>query len=238
MPCQRISIYSLWFSTQHRSTTPSRFPIPTHVILSTRSSTVTNLLHGICSDNDRTLCFHDDTYTCASVGPITLMSSVFSTMTSWIDVPTVCRPVDVCEAITVDRLISSVSARRVTRVDDANSIPNRSPSLSINSSTPISPLLPSSHPLVSDISCKVLNYSLSCSTRVSLWLTTFVALERVYTTVFLTSHWFKQPHIARRLIILTFAVILLSAAYELVVSTNRCGPSCTRSSPSHISSAH
>lgn len=77
-------------------------------------------------------------------------------------------------------------------------------------------LIQSSHPIMSDIVCKVLTYSLSCLMRVSFWLATFVALERVYTTMFLTAQWFKQPHTARRLMIVTVAVIFLSAAYELV----------------------
>ena len=80
-----------------------------------------------------------------------------------------------------------------------------------------------SHPLLSDLICKLLTYSLSCSMRVSLWLSTFVALERVYTTIFLTAHWFKQPHIARRLMISTFAVILLSAVYELIFTKSFSG---------------
>lgn len=77
-------------------------------------------------------------------------------------------------------------------------------------------MIHSPYPTVSDIVCKVLNYSLSCFTRASLWLGTFVALERVYTTVFLTGQWFKQPHIARRLMLITFLVILVSAVYELI----------------------
>ena len=80
-----------------------------------------------------------------------------------------------------------------------------------------------SHPLLSDLICKLLNYSLACFMRVSLWLSTFVALERVYTTIFLTAHWFKQPHIARRLMIITFSVILLSAVYELIFTKSFSG---------------
>ena len=77
-------------------------------------------------------------------------------------------------------------------------------------------LIGSTHPTVADILCKVLNYSLSCFARLSLWFATFVALERVYTTTFLTGQWFKQPHIARRLMLGTVAVIFITASYELV----------------------
>ena len=74
-----------------------------------------------------------------------------------------------------------------------------------------------SHPIVDDLLCKLLNYSLTCLTRIAYWLVSFVSIERAYTTVFLNKHWLKQPHIARRLMILTFGVICLDAAYELVI---------------------
>ena len=67
-----------------------------------------------------------------------------------------------------------------------------------------------------DLFCKVFTYSLTCFTRLSFWLSTFVTLERVYTTVFITKQWFKQPHIARRLIIIKITIILISASYELI----------------------
>ena len=68
----------------------------------------------------------------------------------------------------------------------------------------------------SDLFCKVFTYSLTSFTRSSFWLSTFVTLERVYTTVFITKQWFKQPHIARRLIIIKITIILISASYELI----------------------
>ena len=73
-----------------------------------------------------------------------------------------------------------------------------------------------SHPTVSKILCKLLSYLLTCATRLSYWLPSFVALERVFTTVFLSKQWFKQPHIARYLMLMTFGLILLSTSYELV----------------------
>ena len=68
----------------------------------------------------------------------------------------------------------------------------------------------------SDLFCKVFTYSLTSFTRLSFWLSTFVTLERVYTTVFITKQWFKQPHIARRLIVIKITIILISASYELI----------------------
>ena len=73
-----------------------------------------------------------------------------------------------------------------------------------------------SHTTLGDILCKVLSYLLTCATRLSYWLPSFVALERVFTTVFLSKQWFKQPHIARYLMLMTFGLILLSTSYELV----------------------
>ena len=73
-----------------------------------------------------------------------------------------------------------------------------------------------SHSILLDILCKIFTYSLTCFTRLSFWLSTFVTLERVYTTVFITKQWFKQPHIARRLIVIKVTIILINASYELV----------------------
>ena len=70
--------------------------------------------------------------------------------------------------------------------------------------------------LVDDLLCKLLPYLLTCFTRLSAWLPSFVALERVYTAVFFNHQWFKQPRVARSLMLLTLGLILLSAAYELV----------------------
>jgi hypothetical protein len=73
-----------------------------------------------------------------------------------------------------------------------------------------------SNPIVDNILCKVLNYLLICFTRIAYWLISFVATERVYTTVFLKGQWLKKPYIARRLIVLTCFIIFSSGAYELV----------------------
>jgi hypothetical protein len=73
-----------------------------------------------------------------------------------------------------------------------------------------------SSPLIDDLFCKLLNYLLTCLTRLSPWLSSFVALERVYSVVFFNRHWFKQAHIAHSLMFFTIVVVLLSASYELV----------------------
>ena len=52
-----------------------------------------------------------------------------------------------------------------------------------------------SNQIVGDILCKLLSYSLTCGTRISYWVSSFVALERVFTTIFLSKQWFKQPPI-------------------------------------------
>ena len=69
---------------------------------------------------------------------------------------------------------------------------------------------------IDNVLCKLLNYFLICFTRTSYWFASFVALERVYTTIFLNGHRFKKPNIARRLMAGMFSIILLSTAYELV----------------------
>ena len=72
-----------------------------------------------------------------------------------------------------------------------------------------------SSPRIDDLFCKLLGYLVTCFIRVSPWLSSFVALERVYSVVFFNRHWFKQPHIARSLMFSTVALILVSSAYEL-----------------------
>ena len=73
-----------------------------------------------------------------------------------------------------------------------------------------------SHPIIDDLLCRLLNYSLTCFTRLVYWLIAFVSLERAYTSLFLNKQWLKQPHIARRLMVCTFVAICLSAVDELL----------------------
>ena len=75
---------------------------------------------------------------------------------------------------------------------------------------------PSSNQIVNDAFCKIFSYCLTCLSRTSFWIASLIALERVYTTIFLTKQWFKQPHVARRLMMTLTIAVFLSAAYELV----------------------
>ncbi|CAF1561449.1 unnamed protein product [Adineta ricciae] len=74
----------------------------------------------------------------------------------------------------------------------------------------------SSSPLINDLLCKLFNYLLICFTRLSSWLSSFVAIERIYTTIFFNKNCFKQPHIARFLIFGSIVFTFLSSAYELI----------------------
>jgi hypothetical protein len=67
-----------------------------------------------------------------------------------------------------------------------------------------------------NVLCKVFSYLLTCSTRVTSLFSSFVALERLYITIFLNGQWFTQPRIARHLMAITLATVLLSNVYELV----------------------
>jgi hypothetical protein len=69
--------------------------------------------------------------------------------------------------------------------------------------------------MTNDLLCKSLNYLLSSFTRMVYWLTSLISIERLYTTLFLRVQWLKQPHIARRLILLTFFTVFISDLYEL-----------------------
>jgi hypothetical protein len=73
----------------------------------------------------------------------------------------------------------------------------------------------SSSALFDDLSCKLLNYLLSSSTRLVYWLTSLVSIERLYMTIFITGQWLKKPPIARRLILTTFFIVFLTDLYEL-----------------------
>ena len=82
--------------------------------------------------------------------------------------------------------------------------------LTLNSTTRFS-----SSSTTNDFFCKSLNYLLSSSTRMVYWLTSLISIERLYTALFLRGQWLKQPHIARRLILLTFVTVFISDLYEL-----------------------
>jgi hypothetical protein len=63
--------------------------------------------------------------------------------------------------------------------------------------------------------CKLFNYLLTSSSRMVFWLSSLIAIERVYMTLVLNGQWLKQPRIARRLILLITLFILVTSAYEL-----------------------
>ncbi|CAF0816639.1 unnamed protein product [Adineta ricciae] len=86
------------------------------------------------------------------------------------------------------------------------------------------------HPTFNNVCCSLLNYLLKSSSRLTYWLVALIAIERVYTTVFLNKQWLKKPYIARRLIILTTSGILVTSAYELPFVTSHSGFNDAKSS--------
>jgi hypothetical protein len=73
-----------------------------------------------------------------------------------------------------------------------------------------------SHHSVDQYLCKIFSYLLTSSSRMVYWLSSLVAIERVYMTLFLNGRWLRKPQIARRLIIFTFLCILISDVHELI----------------------
>ena len=67
-----------------------------------------------------------------------------------------------------------------------------------------------------DLLCKLLHYLLLSTSRIVIWLSSLVAIERVYTTVFIGGRWLKKPRIARRLMLLSILGILSATVYEFV----------------------
>jgi hypothetical protein len=72
-----------------------------------------------------------------------------------------------------------------------------------------------SDPRVDKVFCKTLNYLLIAFSRIPYWFVSLIAIERVYTTFFLRGQWLKKPHIAKRLIMITVSIILITGSYEL-----------------------
>ena len=73
-----------------------------------------------------------------------------------------------------------------------------------------------SHPTVHAYMCKIFVYLLTTSSRMVYWLSSLVAIERLYMTLFLNGRWLRKPRVARRLIYLTLIIVLLSDFYELI----------------------
>jgi hypothetical protein len=72
-----------------------------------------------------------------------------------------------------------------------------------------------SDPFVDTILCKILNYLLISSGRIPYWFVSLIAIERVYTTIYLRGQWLKKPYIAKRLIIIMLSFVLISGSYEI-----------------------
>ena len=70
------------------------------------------------------------------------------------------------------------------------------------------------------ILCPLLNYLLVTSSRLTYWLVSLIAIERVYTTVSLKGRWLKQPSVARSLIFMLMAILCVTSAYELSFVTS------------------
>jgi hypothetical protein len=73
-----------------------------------------------------------------------------------------------------------------------------------------------SNPAVDNAFCKLLPSLLSTTRHITYWLTSFIAIERAYITLFLSGQWLKKPHIARRLILLTVIIIVIMNTTEFV----------------------
>ena len=63
--------------------------------------------------------------------------------------------------------------------------------------------------------CKTSKYLVNVFTRLTYWLGSLVAIERVYLALFVNGQWLKKPQIARRIIALTVVIILTVSAYQL-----------------------
>ena len=66
--------------------------------------------------------------------------------------------------------------------------------------------------------CKTSNYLLTTSTELTYWLSSLVAVERVYVALFINGQWLNKPRIARRILALTVVSILGVSAYQLLVT--------------------
>ena len=69
---------------------------------------------------------------------------------------------------------------------------------------------------INAILCPLLNYLLVTSSRLTYWLVSLIAIERVYTTVSLKGQWLKKPSVARSLIFTLMIILSLTGAYELI----------------------
>ena len=70
--------------------------------------------------------------------------------------------------------------------------------------------------LTDEILCRSSNYLLTCSGRLVYWLSSLIAIDRVYMTVVLNGQLLGKPSTARRLILSTIMIVLISHCYELL----------------------
>ena len=70
-------------------------------------------------------------------------------------------------------------------------------------------------PVFDNLFCKLFNYSLVSSTRLTYWLSSLIAIERLYVVLSLQGRWLKKPSTARRFLFALVLIILLCTSYEL-----------------------
>jgi hypothetical protein len=64
--------------------------------------------------------------------------------------------------------------------------------------------------------CKSLHYLLTSSSRLVYWLSTWIAIERLYMTVVVQGKRLNNPHTARHIIAILMVLILTSGVYEIL----------------------
>ena len=70
-------------------------------------------------------------------------------------------------------------------------------------------------PVLDDHLCRLLHYLLSSSSQMIQWLSSLVAIERLYMTLVIPGRWLSQASVARRLLGVTLVVNLLSKTPDL-----------------------
>lgn len=70
--------------------------------------------------------------------------------------------------------------------------------------------------MINNVSCKIINFLLSVSTRSTYWLTSWITITRLLTVLYPTSVKVKSPRLAICLSFGTFLIILLMHIHEIV----------------------
>lgn len=92
-------------------------------------------------------------------------------------------------------------------------------------------------PMVNTILCKTISFLLSSSTRICHWIIVFVAIERIYVTIYPTKKWLQQPKIAKKIITLMIVFTFASHVHELIKYTIVDDPKYTANGNSSFSSS-